>query len=95
MMAKASTLSSRPEPFPNSGPPASVPTAEEGAQAVLETVLRVRESVQGESERILMGWNSVIALADFRPSAENLARYRCSRDCRRWVFLPSVAARVT
>ena len=79
MIAKASTLSSRPEPFPDSDRPVSVPTAAEVAQAILEMVLRVRESVQGESERVLKEWNSVIALADFRPSAENLARYLALR----------------
>jgi pyruvate kinase len=42
-------------------------------------VLHVRWSVQSESERILKGWNSVIALADFRPSAENLSRYLALR----------------
>ena len=79
MMAKASMPSSRAEPFPNSGRPVSVPAPEEVAQAVLEMVLRVRGSVQSESERILKGWNSVIALADFRPSAENLSRYLALR----------------
>ena len=79
MMAKASTSSSRPGPFPKSDRPVSVPTAAEVAQAVLEMVLSVRESVQGESERILKGWNSVIALADFGPSAQNLARYLALR----------------
>ena len=64
---------------PNSGRPVSVPAPEEVAQAVLEMVLRVRGSVQSESERILKGWNSVIALADFRPSAENLSRYLALR----------------
>jgi pyruvate kinase len=79
MMAKASAPASRPEPFPNSDPPVSIATAAEVAQAVLEAVVRVRESVQCESERILPGWNSVIALADFHPSAENLARYLALR----------------
>ena len=43
-------------------------------------VLRVRESVQRESERILPSWNSVITLRDFRASAENLARYLALRS---------------
>ena len=77
MMAKASTSSRRPEPFRDSDRPVS--TAAEVARAVLEMVLGVRKSVQGKSERILKRWNSVIALADFRPSAENLARYLALR----------------
>ncbi|MFZ1006344.1 MAG: hypothetical protein WAN65_05885, partial [Candidatus Sulfotelmatobacter sp.] len=76
-MAKASTSSRRPEPFRDSDRPVS--TAAEVARAVLEMVLGVRKSVQGESERILKRWNSVIALADFRPSADNLARYLALR----------------
>ena len=55
------------------------PAPEEVAQAVLEMVLRVRESVQSESSEFSKGWNSVIALADFRPSAENLSRYLALR----------------
>ena len=47
MMAKASTPSRRPEPFPDSDRPVSA--AAEVARAVLEMVLRVRESVQSES----------------------------------------------
>ena len=78
MNARASTPSSRPDPFPESDRPASIPAAS-GARAVLEMVLRVRESVRRESERILEGWNSVMALAEFRPSVENLASYLALR----------------
>ena len=67
------------DPFPDSDGSVSVPSAGASPRAVLDTVLRVRESVQRESERILPSWNSVITLADFRASAENLARYLALR----------------
>jgi pyruvate kinase len=52
---------------------------EAAAREALQAILRVREDVQRESERLLKGWRAAIVHPSYRASARNLARYLALR----------------
>ena len=65
---------------PQSPPGASNGGAPEtAASEAFATILRVREEVRRESERVLKSWGAAIGLPAYRPSAMNLARYLALR----------------
>ncbi len=63
----------------SSAAPAAIRSAPASARESLEAILRVREDVRRESERLLQSWRAAIELAAYRPSAMNLARYLALR----------------
>jgi pyruvate kinase len=56
------------------------PETGKSPHAVRDEILRTRESVQRESQRILQVWDATITLPDFHSSAANLARYLALRS---------------
>ncbi len=77
-MTKSSATKS--DPLPSPSPAAiAIRSAEASAGEALEEILRVREDVRRESERLLKSWGAAIALPAYRPSAMNLARYLALR----------------
>ena len=78
---------------PQSPPGASNGGAPEtAAREALATIMRVREDVRRESERVLKGWGAAIALPVYRPSAMNLARYLALRRHDLSDLQPSLSA---
>ena len=77
-MATSSVTKSDPLDSPSAAT-TPVQSAEAAARGALESILRIREGVRRETERLLESWRAAIALPAYRPSAENLARYLALR----------------
>ena len=66
-----------PPPLPLS---TSAAQPEKSTQSLAREVLRARESIAREADHILQGWRKTITLAEFLPSASNLASYLALRS---------------
>ncbi len=55
------------------------PPSPTSAREALDAVVRIREDVRRESERLLKSWRAAIVLPAYRASATNLARYLALR----------------
>ena len=77
-MTKSSATKSDPLASPSSAA-TPIRSAPASAREALDAILRVREDVRRESERLLKSWRAAIVLSAYRPSAMNLARYLALR----------------